>query len=133
MKNLKLQIIKPPKQGKHFITVAPNGYSFFSSKASEELGITENKGILLSQDEEGYLYIQIAAKTNPEAFRVIKRKNGLVFIYLMKTNIIFKRLGIVVKSSTRFDLEEVDSEESDIYKIVGLKTVQNEKVFSKDI
>lgn len=121
MKSLKLRIIKPPKQGKRFITVAPNGYSFFSSKASEELGITENKGILLSQDEEGYLYIQIAAKTNPEAFRVIKRKNGLVFIYLMKTNIIFKRLGIVVKNSTRFDLEEVDNEENEIYKIVGLK------------
>ena len=121
MKSLKLLIIKPPKQGKRFITVAPNGYSFFSSKASEELGITENKGILLSQDEEGYLYIQIAAKTNPEAFRVIKRKNGLVFIYLMKTNIIFKRLGIVVKNSTRFDLEEVDNEENEIYKIVGLK------------
>lgn len=121
MKKLKLRIIKPPKQGKCFITVAPNGYSFFSSKASEELGITENKGILLSQDEEGYLYIQIAAKTNPEAFRVIKRKNGLAFIYLMKTNIIFKRLGIVVKNSTRFDLEEVDNEENEIYKIVGLK------------
>lgn len=123
MNSLKLRIIKPPKQGKHFITVAPNGYTFFSSTASKELGITENKGILLSQDEEGYLYIQITVKTNPEAFRVIKRKNGLVFVYLMKTNIIFQRLGIVVKSSTRFDLEEVASEENDIYKIVGLKKI----------
>lgn len=123
MNSLKLRIIKPTKQGKHFITVAPNGYTFFSSKASKELGITENKGILLSQDEEGYLYIQTTVKTNPEAFRVIKRKNGLVFVYLMKTNIIFQRLGIVVKSSTRFDLEEVASEENDIYKIVGLKKI----------
>lgn len=121
MKPLKLRIIKPPKQGKHFITVATNGYSFFSSKASRELGITESKGILLSQDEEGYLYIQIVAKTTPETFRVIKRKNGLVFVYLMKTNIIFQRLGIVIKSSTRFNLEEVASEESEIYKVVGLK------------
>lgn len=121
MKSLKLRIIKPPKQERYFITIATTGYTFFSSKARKELGITENKGILLSQDENGCLYIQITAKTNPDAFRVIKRKNGLVYVYLIKTNIIFQRLGIEVKKTTRFYLEEVGNEEVDTYKIVGLK------------
>lgn len=39
-----LRIIKPPKPGKMFVTLASTGYLFFSSRAVAELNLSEHKG-----------------------------------------------------------------------------------------
>lgn len=48
-----LRIIKPPKPGKMFVTLASTGYLFFSSRAVAELNLSEHKGVLLAHDERG--------------------------------------------------------------------------------
>lgn len=39
-----LRIIKPPKPGKMFVTLASTGYLFFSSRAVAELNLSSIKG-----------------------------------------------------------------------------------------
>ncbi len=73
-----LRIIKPPKPGKMFVTLASTGYLFFSSRAVAELNLSEHKGVLLAHDERGALHLKVSYNTDPDAFRVYVRKNGLV-------------------------------------------------------
>lgn len=73
-----LRIIKPPKPGKMFVTLASTGYLFFSSRAVAELNLSEHKGVLLAHDERGALHLKVSYNTDPDAFRVYVRKMGLV-------------------------------------------------------
>ena len=77
-----LRIIKPPKPGKMFVTLASTGYLFFSSRAVAELNLSEHKGVLLAHDERGALYLKVSYNTDPDAFRVYVRKNGGLFGYV---------------------------------------------------
>lgn len=73
-----LRIIKPPKPGKMFVTLASTGYLFFSSRAVAELNLSEHKGVLLAHDERGALYLKVSYNTDPDAFRIYVRKMGFV-------------------------------------------------------
>lgn len=77
-----LRIIKPPKPGKMFVTLASTGYLFFSSRAVAELNLSEHKGVLLAHDERGALHLKVSYNTDPDAFRVYVRKNGGLFGYV---------------------------------------------------
>ena len=114
-----LRIIKPPKPGKMFVTLAPNGYLYFSSRASTEFNLSAHKGILLAQDGKGILHLKAIDNTDPEAFRVYVRKNGLVSVTCIRLAPLLSRLGIEVKKSARYNLIEA---EEDFYRIEGLKT-----------
>lgn len=113
-----LRIIKPPKPGRMFVTLASNGYLFFSSRAVAELNLSANKGVLLAHDERGILHIKITNDTDPEAFRVYIRKNGPASVTCIRLTPLLRRLGIEVKKSTRYALIEAEEE---FYKIEGLK------------
>lgn len=63
-----LRIIKPPKPGKMFVTLASTGYLFFSSRAVAELNLSEHKGVLLAHDERGALHLKVSYNTDPRRF-----------------------------------------------------------------
>lgn len=115
-----LRIIKPPKPGKMFVTLASTGYLFFSSRAVTELNLSEHKGVLLAHDERGALYLKIADNTDSDAFRVYVRKNGACSVTCIRIAPLLRRIGIEVKKSTRYKL--IEAAEEDFYKIEGLKT-----------
>lgn len=115
-----LRIIKPPKPGKMFVTLASTGYMFFSSRAVAELNLSGSKGVLLAHDERGGLYLKVADDTNADAFRVYVRKNGACSVTCIRVAPLLRRLGIEVKKSTRYNL--IEAAEEDFYKIEGLKT-----------
>lgn len=113
-----LRIIKPPKPGRMFVTLASNGYLFFSSRAVGELNLSANKGVLLAHDERGVLHLKVTDNITPDAFRVYVRKNGVCLVTCIRLAPLLRRLGIEVKKSTRYALIEA---EEDFYKIDGLK------------
>lgn len=113
-----LRIIKPPHPGKLFVTLAPTGYLFFSTRAVVELNISENKGIVLAADERGNLYLKTTDKDDPDGFRVYVRKNGAASVTCIHLSPLTRRLGIKVTKSTRYNLVEGNE---DNYKIDGLK------------
>ena len=117
-----LRIIKPPKPGKLFVTLAPTGYLFFSSRAVAELNITEKKGVLLAQDDAGVLHLKASDSSDPETFRVYVRKNGLVSVTCIRINTLLRRFGIKAEKSTRYALIEA---EEDFYRIEGLKNAKH--------
>lgn len=114
-----LRIIKPPKTGKMFATLASTGYLFFSSRAVAELNLSEHKGVLLAHDERGALYLKVADNTAPDAFRVYIRKNGVCSVTCIRIAPLLRRIGIEVKKSTRYNL--IEAAEENFYKIEGLK------------
>lgn len=114
-----LRIIKPPKPGKIFVTLASTGYLFFSSRAVTELNLSEHKGVLLAHDERGALYLKVADNTAPDAFRVYVRKNGPCSVTCIRVAPLLRRIGVEVKKSTRYNL--IEAAEEDFYKIEGLK------------
>lgn len=114
-----LRIIKPPKPGKMFVTLASNGYLFFSSRAVAELNLSANKGVLLAYDERGILHLKVTNDTNPEAFRIYVRKNGACSLTCIRLAPLLSRLGIEIKKTTRYNL--IEAAEEDFYKIDGLK------------
>ena len=63
-----LRIIKPPKPGKMFVTLASTGYLFFSSRVVAELNLSEHKGVLLAHDERGALHLKVSYNTDPRRF-----------------------------------------------------------------
>lgn len=88
-----LRIIKPPKPGKMFVTMASTGYLFFSSRAVTELNLSEHKGVLLAHDERGALYLKVADNTAPDAFRVYVRKNGPCSVTCIRVAPLLRRIG----------------------------------------
>lgn len=115
-----LRIIKPPKPGKMFVTLASTGYLFFSSRAVAELNLSEHKGVLLAHDERGALHLKVSYNTDPYAFRVYVRKNGACSVTCIRVAPLFRRIGIEIKKSTRYNL--IEASEEGFYKIEGLKT-----------
>jgi hypothetical protein len=115
-----LRIIKPPKPGKMFVTLASTGYLFFSSRAVAELNLSEHKGVLLAHDERGALHLKVSYNTDPDAFRVYVRKNGVCSVTCIRVAPLFRRIGIEIKESTRYNL--IEASEEGFYKIEGLKT-----------
>lgn len=115
-----LRIIKPPKLGKMFVTLASTGYLFFSSRAVAELNLSEHKGVLLAHDERGVLYLKVADNAASDTFRVYVRKNGACSVTCIRIAPLLRRIGIEVKKSTRYNL--IEAAEEDFYKIEGLKT-----------
>lgn len=73
-----LRIIKPPKPGKMFVTLASTGYLFFSSRAVAELNLSEHKGVLLAHDERGALHLKVSYNTDPTLSGFMYGKMGLV-------------------------------------------------------
>lgn len=86
-----LRIIKPPKPGKMFVTLASTGYLFFSSRAVAELNLSEHKGVLLAHDERGALHLKVSYNTDPDAFRVYVRKNGACSVTCIRVAPYMKR------------------------------------------
>ena len=92
-----LRIIKPPKPGKMFVTLASTGYLFFSSRAVAELNLSEHKGGLLAHDERGALHLKVSYNTDPDAFRVYVRKNGACSVTCIRVAPLLRRIGIEIK------------------------------------
>jgi hypothetical protein len=54
------------------------------------------------------------------AFRVYVRKNGACSVTCIRVAPLFRRIGIEIKKSTRYNL--IEASEEGFYKIEGLKT-----------
>ena len=74
----------------------------------------------MAHDERGALYLKVADNTDPDAFRVYIRKNGVCSVACIRIAPLLRRIGIEVKKSTRYNL--IEAAEENFYKIEGLKT-----------
>ena len=74
----------------------------------------------MAHDERGALYLKVSYNTDPDAFRVYVRKNGACSVTCIRVAPLFRRIGIEIKESTRYNL--IEASEEGFYKIEGLKT-----------
>ena len=74
----------------------------------------------MAHDERGALYLKVSYNTDPDAFRVYVRKNGVCSVACIRVAPLFRRIGIEIKESTRYNL--IEASEEGFYKIEGLKT-----------
>lgn len=70
--------------------------------------------------ERGALHLKVSYNTDPDAFRVYVRKNGACSVTCIRVAPLFRRIGIEIKKSTRYNL--IEASEEGFYKIEGLKT-----------
>ncbi len=112
-----LRIIKPPKPGKMFVTLASTGYLFFSSRAVAELNLSEHKGVLLAHDERGALYLKVVDNASPDAFRVYIRKKWCLFGYVYS--------GCSLASPYRYRSKKIDPVQP--YRSYGRRFLQDRR------
>ena len=115
---MKLQIIKPPKGQKIFVTLRCDGYMFFGADAVECMNLSADKEVVVAHDEYGALYVKTVNTPCSDGFRVYARKNGTRTTTCIRITDLLRCFGTGVEKSTRYNLIEAEDE---FYRVDGLK------------
>ncbi|KUG25133.1 hypothetical protein ASZ90_005049 [hydrocarbon metagenome] len=118
--DMKLKIFDIPQtSGKVKATIHQSGKLGFSQAAIDELGINNNKHIMIAKDEDTpndkNLYMIISEKQTESSLRVSKAGN----YYYLNTKYIFDKLDISYKTrKVIFDIVEIEYEGQQVYKLI---------------
>lgn len=115
---MNLQIIKPTKSGKAFVTLTTSGALYFNTRAVDQLNFIDAWGVVLAKDGEGRLYLKFTMETNADAFRFCVTKTKTQTSVCIRIMPLIRLWGMEVEKSTRHDL--IKSEDG-FYRIDGLK------------